>query len=368
MRRYLQSIAILFLLLIATTVAASAHDGPHVTVQPGDTLSEIAKQNNTNVAALRRLNNLSNTDVIRTGGLLALPNVGQPDGSITIEVSPRQISGKLYTVEPGDTLSEIAQQNGINLALLVEINQISPAQRLYAGQELRLPTGPLGIVADRPTEHVVQPGEQLGTIAVQYGLSAADIARANRLTAPNLIAPGQTLVIGDVDPTLSPLPLDDEPSTQLDNSEQEAAAVESPPTNEKWIDVDLGSQTVVAYEAGTPVNSFIISSGLPGTPTVTGEFRIWAKTSIQDMYGGNRAAGTYYYLEDVQWVQYFFEDYAFHGTYWHNNFGQPMSRGCINMQNEDAKWLFEWARPQTVQAGWLISDAANRGTLVIVHE
>jgi lipoprotein-anchoring transpeptidase ErfK/SrfK len=143
---------------------------------------------------------------------------------------------------------------------------------------------------------------------------------------------------------------------------------QAPPTTEKWIDVDLSTQTVTAYEGAVPVNHFIISSGLPGTPTVTGEFRIWAKTSIQDMYGGNRASGDYYYLEDVQWVQYFFEDYAFHAAYWHNNFGQPMSRGCINMRTEDAKWLFDWASPQSLYSGWLMSDVANPGTLVIVHE
>lgn len=130
---------------------------------------------------------------------------------------------------------------------------------------------------------------------------------------------------------------DDQAST-----EPLAPLMEDPPTTGKWIDVDLSNQTIVAYQGAAPVNMFIMSSGLPNTPTVTGEFRIWAKTPIQDMYGGNRAAGDYYYLEDVQWVQYFHEDYAFHGTYWHNNFGQPMSRSCVNMGNEDAKWLFEW--------------------------
>jgi lipoprotein-anchoring transpeptidase ErfK/SrfK len=132
--------------------------------------------------------------------------------------------------------------------------------------------------------------------------------------------------------------------------------------------VDLSEQRVVAYEGMMPVNAFLISSGLPDTPTVTGSFRIWAKTPIQDMYGGNRAAGDYYFLKDVQWVQYFFEDYAFHGTYWHNNFGRPMSRGCINMRNEDAKWLFDWASPAVHHDGWMASSASNPGTVVVVHE
>lgn len=125
---------------------------------------------------------------------------------------------------------------------------------------------------------------------------------------------------------------------------------------------------MVAYEGTTEIRSFIISSGLGGTPTVTGTFRIWAKVPVQDMSGGNRAAGNYYYLEDVPWVQYFYEDYAFHGTTWHANFGRPASRGCINMSPADAEWLFRWAGPDAPGAGWLFSDGDNPGTLVVVHE
>lgn len=143
-----------------------------------------------------------------------------------------------------------------------------------------------------------------------------------------------------------------------------------PTATEKWIDVDLSEQRVVAYEGVKPVRAFIVSTGLPGTPTVQGTFRIWIKTRIQDMSGGNRAAGDYYYLKDVEWVQYFFEEYAFHGTYWHNNFGRPMSRGCVNMRNEDAKWLFEWASPSYDFDGprWQKPTGDDPGTLVVVHE
>jgi len=139
-------------------------------------------------------------------------------------------------------------------------------------------------------------------------------------------------------------------------------------SGEKWIEVDLNEQMVYVYEGTEQVNEFVVSTGLPGTPTVTGEFRMWARTPMQDMSGGNRAAGNYYYLKDVQWVQYFYEDYAFHGTYWHNNFGRPMSRGCVNMTNDEAKWLFDWASPEQPNNGWLLSSSDNPGTLVMVHQ
>ncbi len=155
------------------------------------------------------------------------------------------------------------------------------------------------------------------------------------------------------------------PSPDVESSPAVAAARAA---GLKWIEVDLGAQKVYAYEGRRLVKSFVVSTGLPRTPTVTGEFRIWVRTPLQDMSGGSRAAGDYYYLEDVPWVQYFYQDYSFHGTYWHNNFGQPMSRGCVNMTIEDAKWLFDWASPTMNRSGWLFSDASNPGTLVLVHQ
>jgi lipoprotein-anchoring transpeptidase ErfK/SrfK len=145
--------------------------------------------------------------------------------------------------------------------------------------------------------------------------------------------------------------------------------IEFPETEERWIRVDLSEQVVIAYERDRPVRGFVISSGLPRTPTVTGTYRIRTKVQSQTMTGGNRAAGNYYDLDNVQWVQYFYEDYSFHGTYWHKNFGQPMSHGCLNMTISDAKWLFDWADPQwDGQSVWYRSTADNPGTLVIIHE
>lgn len=257
-----------------------------------------------------------------------------------------------YVVQAGDHLAQIAATFRTSLARLVELNRINPGQRLEAGRELLVPK----------VIHRVQAGESLGTIAKRYGTTARALAQANPLDDPSLIVPGQELVIAP--PTLAEQA---GLSTAVDGDGYHIHT-NFPTTTEKWIDVDLSEQRVVAYAGTQPVRSFIVSTGLPGTPTVTGTFRIWAKTTIQDMSGGNRAAGNYYYLRDVQWVQYFYKDYAFHGTYWHNNFGRPMSRGCVNMTNDDAKWLFEWASPTQPNNGWLLSDLDNPGTLVMVHQ
>ena len=133
--------------------------------------------------------------------------------------------------------------------------------------------------------------------------------------------------------------------------------------NERWVRIDLGNQQVVAYEGRNPVNAFVISSGMRGTPTVTGEFRVRMKVSTQTMSGDG------YNLPNVRWVMYFYQDYALHGSYWHNNFGNPMSHGCVNMTNADAKWIFDWSSPKwDGETVWYRPTKDDPGMLVIVHE
>lgn len=115
-------------------------------------------------------------------------------------------------------------------------------------------------------------------------------------------------------------------------------AVSSP---ERWIDVNLSTQTIVAYEGDVPVFSTLVSTGMWNFPTVTGDFHTYLKYESQDMNG--YLLGYDYYLTDVPYVMYFYEDYAIHGAYWHNSFGTPMSHGCVNVSPVDAGWLFEWA-------------------------
>lgn len=114
----------------------------------------------------------------------------------------------------------------------------------------------------------------------------------------------------------------------------------------RWIDVDLTYQLAYAYDGNELVRSFVVSTGTWQHPTVTGQYHIYVKYEYADM------AGPGYYLPDVPYVMYFYDGYGLHGTYWHNNFGTPMSHGCVNFTIPDAEWLFYW------------SDV---GTLVNVH-
>ncbi|HNZ16200.1 MAG TPA: L,D-transpeptidase family protein [Anaerolineaceae bacterium] len=109
------------------------------------------------------------------------------------------------------------------------------------------------------------------------------------------------------------------------------------PLGDKWIDINLSQQMLYAFEGDTLIASFLVSTGLPDTPTVTGTYYVWVKLYYDDMSGPG------YYLPDVPYVMYFYRGYGIHGTYWHNNFGYPMSHGCVNMETSQAGWLFDWA-------------------------
>ena len=120
--------------------------------------------------------------------------------------------------------------------------------------------------------------------------------------------------------------------------------------NEKWIDVDLTAQTLRAFEGDTLVYETLISSGRAPYYTVTGQFRIYLRYESQTMDG--RYLGFDYVTPGVPHVQYFYKDFALHGAFWHNNFGNPESHGCVNLSLPDAEWLYQWA---------------EYGTLVNVH-
>jgi lipoprotein-anchoring transpeptidase ErfK/SrfK len=109
------------------------------------------------------------------------------------------------------------------------------------------------------------------------------------------------------------------------------------PLGEKWIQLDLSAQSLTAYEGETPVFQGLVSTGVSWYPTPLGEFKIYRRVRSQVMSGPG------YYLPNVEFVSYFYKGYAIHGTYWHNNFGQPMSHGCVNMTNADASWIYDWA-------------------------
>ena len=123
----------------------------------------------------------------------------------------------------------------------------------------------------------------------------------------------------------------------------------SVPANEKRIEVRLADQLVIAYEGDTQVQLFRCSAGENKNGvslTPTGNFTTDYKRSSRHMIDGNDHHMNTFNLPGVPWISYIdVNGISFHGTYWHNNFGVPMSHGCINLPPDSAKWLYRWTNP-----------------------
>ena len=315
---------VLTLLIAQLAVGAAVVEGAPPAAEPiihivrrGETLTSIAWRYGTRIAAIAQANNLANYNLLYVGQRLIIPS----------RESPRP---KVYIVRRGDTLSTIALRYGTTADAIAQANQIRNPQLIYVGQRLLIPTGDASPSSTPPQTgiHVVRRGETLTQIALRYRTTIQAIVAANNLANPSLLYAGQRLVI----------PLAHAPTTR------------SAPRGQKWIDINLTTQTLVAYEGDRPVLSTLVSTGKAGTPTPTGRFRIREKYRYRDMAGG-RGASRYHY-RNVPHVMFFHGSYSLHGTYWHSNFGHPMSHGCVNMSLRDAEWLFNWA---------------PLGTLVVVH-
>jgi lipoprotein-anchoring transpeptidase ErfK/SrfK len=197
------------------------------------------------------------------------------------------------------------------LALVIIVALLMPASAYAAGKQT----------------HRVKKGENLTKIAKRYGVSTKAIKRANGLSSGRYIYAGKKLVI----PVKNSL----KPSKNNSNA-----------SGKKWIEIDLSKQRLAARQGNKVIKAFPISSGTARTPTPRGTFRIYAK------YRKIRMRGPGYNLPNVPHSMFFLGGYAIHGTYWHSNFGTPMSHGCVNLSKKNAAWLYKWA---------------PRGTKVKVH-
>ena len=147
-------------------------------------------------------------------------------------------------------------------------------------------------------------------------------------------------------------------------------------SGERWVDVDISTQTLVAFEGDKPVYATMISSGKKGSSkksdhsTVLGSFRVREKHVSATMDGDGAAPGEGpYSIQDVPYVMYFERSYAIHGAFWHNNFGTRMSHGCVNLAPLDAKRIFFWSAP-FIPRGWhgAWSTKDRPGSYVVVHD
>lgn len=359
------------------------------------------------------------------GALLAFAAVKQARAAVAPDFA---VEGRLHLVQNGEDLLSIAEAQDLELAALLQLNDMDETDALWTGQPLRLPaaSAPGPSLAALNGIYRVGPGETLHSIAVQYGLHPVELAHINRMAPNEVLFAGQELrvpslnnwtkllergymqqfpthVVGDSEslasiarqfgvreedvrrfnalaPAAEPEtgselmipPLDTVVSLRVNavNPESLGQLVR---LKERWVEIDLAAQQAIAYEGMTPIRRMDVSTGKPSAPTATGLFRIWAKTEVQDMSQGSRTTDQYEFLDDVPWVQYFYRDFAIHGAYWPLSEGTPSSNGNVLLREDDAEWLFGWTSPNgqsgfEARKGWVLGDAPQSGTLLYIHE
>ncbi|NWG15609.1 MAG: LysM peptidoglycan-binding domain-containing protein [Chloroflexi bacterium] len=329
--------ALVFLTLMVAPV--SAQQTVHV-VQPGENLFRIALRYGVGMEAIAQANGITDLRRVLAGQQLIIPNF---DPTPAVVENPLVASTPSYhVVQRGENLDAIARLYGLTRDQLLQSNNIANPNVIYPGQQLLVwpaaaepipvESAPVIPVEAAPipaeTTYVVQPGEHLAQIARRFGLNWTIIAQANNLGNPNHIYSGQTLIIPSA------------PSAGEVSSGGDYVPSYSPASPTIWsgkqVVVDLSDSRVYAFQDGVLLRDVLISPGLPATPTVVGDFSVYAKYTAQTMSGPG------YYLPDVPYVMYFYQGYSLHGTYWHSNWGQPMSHGCVNMPTPEAEWFFNY--------------------------
>lgn len=126
------------------------------------------------------------------------------------------------------------------------------------------------------------------------------------------------------------------------------------PAGCRWIDVDLKTQALTVYEKCQIIFATLISSAKTPAYTPLGSFAVFYKEERLPLFANERIASSEgFYLADVPWLMFFYENWAIHGTYWHDHFGEPWSHGCINVSPYDARWLYQWSK---------------LGDIIVIHE
>lgn len=331
--KLVRALPIVLLLLSAAmfTPAVYAEDGVHV-VKRGESLGVIARSYGVSTRELMANNGISNPDFIYVGQRLVISGLQNTvkDSSSPLQSTahkPLPNGDGYHIVRRGDTLSQIAKDNGLELAELLRFNGLTNSNFIWVGQKLRVTARVAPVKSDKEAEpklaiiHLFKAGDSLETLATENSTTVEAILRANGLPHEKFVWVGQRLRIQPGIKPTSPTP------------DQTAA----PADGYRWIEVNLSEQTLTAWQGDVAIMHTYISSGLSATPTVTGRFKIGTK------YSSQRMSGPGYDLPGVPWVMYFYQGYAIHGAYWHNNFGSPMSHGCVNMSPGESQMLYSWA-------------------------
>ncbi|MGE5224004.1 MAG: L,D-transpeptidase family protein [Omnitrophica WOR_2 bacterium] len=242
-------------------------------------------------------------------------------------------------IAPGKTIPASYFSWGFAIVILIALilwTGTSPLMGKAANQVMKGAVNPMSFLPDRNPISVAQNGLTKATrtptatpTPTQTPTSTPTPTPTNTPTPSSTPTPTKTRR-----PTRTPT--EEVPPPDVSIPDEDIPDLPDVGSNEHWVDVNLSLQTAYAFEGKNIIHSFLVSTGTYLHPTVTGQYNIYVKYRYADMSGPG------YYLPDVPYVMYFYKGYGLHGTYWHHNFGTPMSHGCVNFSIEDAGWLFDF--------------------------
>ncbi len=320
----------------AGAAAHSGSSGGTHTVQAGENLFRIGLRYGVSVEELMAANGIGDPSQVYAGQTLTIPAPGSVNTSAAPApaASSPPAAARTHTVQPGQTLFSISRQYNVSVQDLVNANNLLNPSAIYAGQTLTIPgaassgSTPGYTPAQSATTYTVQPGDTLASIAARYGVPLWSIVQANNLSNPSLLHAGNVLTI----PSAGAL--------------SQAAPQPAAPGASKHIVVDISDQRAYIYENGALKWTFVVSTGMPGTPTARGNFQIQNKIPM--------AYASTWDLDMPWWLGIYWAGPLQNGFHalpimsngvrlWESVLGQPASYGCIILSDADAKTLYDWA-------------------------
>ncbi len=230
MRRRLVALAIAVVLPLPGLAA-------EVTVQPGETLSQIADRLGVSMTRLMKLNGITNPDHVESGSKLTVPNSVSSSGRAKGSSTSSTAKTTKVTVKDGETLSEIADRHGMSVNELVRLNDLSNADHVETGSTLRVKASAVASsrAADGPSsyrkgasEHVVQPGQNLSSIAEGYGVPMSRLVAINGLQDANHVEVGMRLRLKSNPPTSAATSTEAPPSRAVAPASEASPMATSP--------------------------------------------------------------------------------------------------------------------------------------------
>ena len=259
MRRRLVALAIAVVLPLPGLAA-------EVTVQPGETLSQIADRLGISMSRLMKLNGITNPDHVESGSKLTVPNSVSSSGRAKGSSTSSTAKTTKVTVKDGETLSEIADRHGMSVNELVRLNDLSNADHVETGSTLRVKASAVASsgAADGPSsyrkgasEHVVQPGQNLSSIAEGYGVPMSRLVAINGLQDANHVEVGMRLRLKGNPPTSAA------PSTEAPPSRAVAPASEASP-----MATSPSATTAPVVAPATAMANPVVASPVVASPVV----------------------------------------------------------------------------------------------------